>query len=109
MAKFQIYKGEDGQFYFRLIAANGEIILGSEGYVTKAGCWNGIEAVKENAPYDDRYQRKKSAVGQFYFVLTALNYEVIGISEMYTSKQARDNGIEAVKEDAPGAGVEDQS
>ncbi len=105
--KFQIYKGRDDQFYFRLIAANGEVILGSEGYVSKSGCQNGISSVKQNAPYDERYQRKTSAAGQFYFVLTAPNNEVIGISEMYSSEKARDNGIESVKKTAPVAPIED--
>jgi uncharacterized protein YegP (UPF0339 family) len=47
--KFQVFKGEDDQFYFRLKAANGEIICASQGYTTKHSCWNGIEAVKSTA------------------------------------------------------------
>jgi uncharacterized protein YegP (UPF0339 family) len=105
--KFQIYSGKDEQFYFRLYARNGEIILGSEGYTSKPACQNGIAAVQENAPNDRRYQRKTAADGQFYFVLTAANGEVIGLSEMYTTKRARDNGIEAVKKTAPDAPTED--
>jgi uncharacterized protein YegP (UPF0339 family) len=44
--KFQVFKGKDGQYYFRLKAANGEVICGSEGYTTRQSCLNGIEAVK---------------------------------------------------------------
>ncbi len=105
--KFQIFVGKDNQFYFRLIAGNGETILASEGYKAKAGCQNGINSVKENAPNDNRYQRKTSANDQFYFVLVAANGEIIGTSEMYTTKQGRDKGIEAVKNTAPTAPVED--
>ena len=47
--KFQIFKGKDGQFYFRLRAANGEIICSSEGYTTKQSAEKGIAAVKEVA------------------------------------------------------------
>lgn len=49
-AQFEIYKDASGQFRFRLRAANNEIIAISEAYTTKAGCKNGIESVKENAP-----------------------------------------------------------
>ena len=49
-ARFEIYKDASGQFRFRLRAANNEIIAVSEAYTTKAGCKNGIESVKENAP-----------------------------------------------------------
>ncbi|PHJ39520.1 hypothetical protein P378_02965 [Desulforamulus profundi] len=48
--KFEIFKDSKGQFRFRLIAKNGEIIAQSEGYDTKQGCENGIQSVKENAP-----------------------------------------------------------
>lgn len=48
--KFELYKDKAGEFRFRLKAKNGEIIAVSEGYVQKAGCLNGIESVKTNAP-----------------------------------------------------------
>ena len=48
--KFEIYLDKAGQFRFRLKAKNGENILASEGYVAKAGCKNGIESVRKNAP-----------------------------------------------------------
>ena len=107
--KFQIFLGANDQFYFRLFAVNGQNILSSEGYKAKPGCQNGIESVKENAPSDQRYQRKTASDGQFYFTLTAANSEPIGKSEMYTTEDARDNGIEAVKKTAPDANVEDIS
>lgn len=47
--KFQVFKGKDGQFYFRLKAANGEVIASSEGYTTKQSCLNGIAAIKSVA------------------------------------------------------------
>ncbi len=105
--KFQIYTGKDDQFYFRLCAENGEIILSSEGYVSKSGCQNGINSVQENGSNDRRYRRKTAADGQFYFVLKAANDEVIGTSETYTTERRRDDGIEAVKRIAPIAPVED--
>ena len=48
--KFEIYLDKKGEFRFRLKARNGEIIATSEGYVAKAGCMNGIESVRNNAP-----------------------------------------------------------
>jgi len=40
----------NGQFYFVLKAANGEIIGNSELYTTESARENGIESVKKNAP-----------------------------------------------------------
>jgi uncharacterized protein YegP (UPF0339 family) len=48
--KFEVFKDSKGEFRFRLKAPNGEIIATSEGYTSKAGCLNGIESVKTNAP-----------------------------------------------------------
>ncbi|MBO4411363.1 MAG: YegP family protein [Lachnospiraceae bacterium] len=48
--KFEVYTDKAGEFRFRLKARNGEIILVSEGYKAKAGCMNGVESVKKNAP-----------------------------------------------------------
>ena len=107
--KFQIFIGNDDQYYFRLRAANGETVLGSEGYTSKSGCLNGVQSVKTNAPFDERYRRKIASNGLFFFTLTAANNEVIGKSEMYTTEAARDNGIEVVKKIAPGAPIEDLS
>jgi len=55
--KFEIYADKKGEIRFRLKAANGEIIATGEGYKAKAGCKNGIESIKKNAPeaeIDDR-------------------------------------------------------
>lgn len=105
--KFQVFKDTRGEFRFRLKAKNGEPILSSEGYTTKQGCLTGIASVKINAPIDSRYYRSVASSGQYYFTLRAANGEKIGTSEMYSSASARDNGIEAVKRDAPGAPTED--
>lgn len=49
-SKFEVYQDTKGEYRFRLIAPNGETIAASEGYTSKAGCMNGIESVRENAP-----------------------------------------------------------
>ncbi len=48
--KFEVYQDKAGEYRFRLKARNGEVIAVSEGYEAKAGCLNGIESVKKNAP-----------------------------------------------------------
>lgn len=105
MGKFEIKVAKDGQHYFNLKAGNGQIILTSEMYTTKAACENGIESVKKNAPDDARYDRKEGASGKFHFNLKAANHQVIGSSQMYTDTSGMDNGIESVKKNAPDAEV----
>lgn len=102
-AKFDLKKTNNGQFMFNLVAANNQVILTSEMYTTKDAAKNGIESVRKNAPLDERYDRRTSGYEEPYFVLLAANHEVIGKSEMYSSKSAMENGIEAVKKAAPAA------
>lgn len=51
--KFEVYTNKTGEYRFRLKATNGQVIAVSEGYKALAGCMNGIESVKKNAPYAD--------------------------------------------------------
>jgi uncharacterized protein YegP (UPF0339 family) len=50
MAKFEIYQDRKKQYRWRLLADNNQVIASGEGYTSKAGCKNGIESVKKNAP-----------------------------------------------------------
>jgi len=104
---FEVFKGSNEQFYFRLKSANREIILASEAYTTKANCNNGVQSVKNHSPFDRYYSKLSARNGQFYFTLRASNNEVIGTSETYTTEYARDNGIAAVKRDAPNSPIVD--
>ena len=49
MGKFVISTRSNGEFQFNLKADNGQTILSSEGYTTKAACLNGVESVKKNS------------------------------------------------------------
>ena len=98
---FELYKSEkSGDYFFRLKAANGEIILSSQGYKDKAGCENGIASVKTNAPDDKNYVTKDAADGTQFFNLNAANGQVIGKSQMYKSASGIENGVESVKKNA---------
>ena len=107
MEKFEIYKDLRNEYRFRLKARNGEIILRSEGYTSKANCEKGIASVKTNGLEDKKFERLIAKDGSPYFNLKAGNGLIIGTSETYSSKSAMENGIASVKNNAPSATVED--
>ena len=109
MSKFQITTRSNGEFQFNLIADNGQTILSSEGYSTKANCENGIESVQKNSQEDAKFDKKTSTNEKFYFNLKATNGQIIGTSQMYESESGRDNGIQSVQENAPNASTDDQT
>ena len=100
-ASYTLKRADDGQFFFVLYAANGEVVLTSETYPAKASAENAIASVQTNSSQDDRYSRNQAANGKFYFNLKAANHHVIGHSQMYTTTVARDVGIAAVKKNGP--------
>ena len=96
--KFEIYQSEKSQeYYFRLKAGNGENVLASEGYTAKAGAQNGVESVMKNCSDEARYEMKTSENGKDFFNLKSTNGQVIGRSQMYSSRDAMVNGIDVVK------------
>ncbi|MEZ6142741.1 MAG: YegP family protein [Zavarzinella sp.] len=106
-AKFEVKKSKNGQFFFNLKAANGQVIFTSESYEARAGATKGINSVKTNSKKDTRFERKESKKGEPYFVLTATNGEILGRSEMYKSKSSMEKGIASVMTNAPDARVDD--
>lgn len=105
MGKFVTKTGKDGQYYFNLVATNGQVILSSEGYTTTAARQNGIDSVKKNGGDASRFEKLTSSNGKPYFTLKAGNGQVIGKSQMYESEAGRDNGIASVISNAPDASV----
>lgn len=106
--KFEIYQSEKSQeYYFRLKAGNGQIILASQGYSNKAGCKNGVESVQKNAEDDGNFERKEASNGKFHFNLKSRNGQVIGKSQMYAAMASMEKGVESVKRTAPQAVVVD--
>ncbi|WP_396175381.1 YegP family protein [Flavobacterium sp.] len=108
MGSFVISKRKNGEFQFVLKAGNGQVILASEGYSSKAACDNGIESVRKNSQVDTRFDRLEAKNGKFYFNLKATNGQIVGNSEMYESVAARDNGIASVAKNAPDADVKEE-
>lgn len=109
MATFVISTRKNGEYQFVLKADNGITILSSEGYSSKAGCQNGIEAVKKNGQDKDNFEQLTSSNGKHYFNLKAGNGQVIGTSQMYESQDSMVNGLASVLKNAHNASVEEEA
>ena len=116
MGKFVMKKVPSG-IKFDLKAGNGEIILSSEVYKSKASCKAGLASVIKNAegPVEDqtaeapkkekhpKFELYTDKKGEYRFRLKATNGQIIGVSEGYTTKKACENGIASVKKNAEDA------
>lgn len=106
-AKFQLKQAKNKKYYFNLLATNGEIILTSQMYKTKATAKKGIASVQTNAADSAQFNELTNKAGKHYFTLKAKNHQVIGNGEAYSGKAAMKNGIKSVGKNAPGAEIED--
>lgn len=96
-ARVEVAAGASGQFHFNLFAKNGEIVLSSEAYTTEAAAWNGAFAVQDAAAVATNFAVKTATDGRFYFTLSAENGQIVGTSQMYTSKQSAQSAIASVQ------------
>lgn len=106
MGTFVKLRGSDGQYYFNLLASNGQVILSSEPYITDTQRNNGIYSVHVHAFDSVRFEKRISPDGKYYFIVKDPDDHVIGKSIFYASEAGRDNGIESVKNNARDAEVE---
>ena len=109
MGKFVITLRKNGEYQFYLKATNGQVILTSEGYTTKAACMNGIESVKKNSQVEARFDKKVASNGKPFFNLKATNGQIIGSSQMYSNEKNMLNGLASVKKNAIDAQVVDET
>lgn len=100
-ARVEVLESDAG-FRFNLHAKNGEIVMSSESYTTKAAAWNGAFAIQTAAATATSFTLKTSTDSRFYFVLTAENGQVVGTSQMYTTKSAAQAGVTSVQSLLPG-------
>ena len=121
MSKYVIKETATG-VKFDLLATNGQVILSSEVYTTRASALKGINSIRNNAPvagvenqteegYETlrhpKFEMYQDKAGEFRFRLKARNGQIIATSEGYAAKASCENGIESVRKNAPEAEVEE--
>ncbi len=95
--RFEIFVGQDGQYYFHLLAGNGEKLLQSEGYTSQAGAENGVDSLRVNATDPNQFKVLEAVNGEFYFNVVAKNGEIIGHGETYVTKSNAERGAATVQ------------
>jgi len=107
-ATFEIKRTSNGKFMFNLKAANDQVILTSRMYDSRESVGAPIGSVKENAAIAERFEERTGAGGKPHFVLLDDNQQMIGTSEVYSSRVSMRHGIASVKKNAPRAETVDR-
>ena len=106
-AKFEIDTRSNGEFHFNLKAGNGEIILTSGLYDSRAAASEGVATVIACAHDDSQIERKVASNRKPYFVLNTTTGDFLAKSEMYSSAAAMEKGIKSVLQNVGGATLKD--
>lgn len=109
MGAYDLKRQKNGSFMWNLKAGNGEIILSSQAYKSKASAKKGIASTMKNSSVEGRFEHKVSKNGKPFFVLKALNGQVIGKSELYESERACKNGMKSVMKNGPTSKTKDNT
>jgi hypothetical protein len=96
-AHFETFVGVDGKTYFDLVAGNGQNVLRSQGYSSASSAKTGMNSVVANGPETSAFDLLEASDGSWYFNLTAANHEIIGTSQMYSSKSNAQRGASTVR------------
>ena len=101
---FEIYRDAAGEWRFRLVHKNGNILAAaSEGYTRRRDAKRAVETVRDTLD-DDRFEVYEDNRGEYRWRLTAANNEVIATSgEGYTDRGAAEEAVERIQEYAPDA------
>ena len=86
----------EGASYFHY-NKNGEIVLISESYTSKAGRDGGIASVKKNMPRKTAYQYHTHKNGKHYFDINAANHQEIATSRWYSTKAKAQQGAASLR------------
>lgn len=107
---FKVLQASSGEWYFNLVAGNGEVIGTSELFATKTAATKSSKSVKTLIAKELRTEAAKTggakfelvdgADGDTYFHLKAGNGEIVLQSEGYDSDEGALSGIESVRTNA---------
>lgn len=108
-ASFEITRNDKGEYYFKLVTAEGKTLLRSEGYTAKASAKNGIESVRKNAKAAGRLAVQTAKDGRPYLNLKAANGQIVATSPMFADQAACDAAVAQIHKDVAKAKVSDNA
>jgi uncharacterized protein YegP (UPF0339 family) len=76
--KFLVTCDQTHQLSFVLTARNGQVLLQSPVYPSLDQCRKGIQAIRDHAAHDERYQRQVTAEKKWYFDLNTSEGTLLG-------------------------------
>jgi uncharacterized protein YegP (UPF0339 family) len=116
-AEFELYEDAAGEYRWRLVHDNGNIIADSgEGYASKSNVRRAMDSVRKHAEAADYlridptgFEVYRDAAGEYRWRLVHQNGEILADSgQGYASRQKARQGVDSVRDNAGEADIEEQ-
>ena len=116
-AEFELYEDNAGEYRWRLVHDNGNIIADSgEGYASKSNVKRAMDSVRKHAESADYlkidptgFEIYRDAAGEWRWRLVHENGEILADSgQGYASRQKARQGVDSVRDNAGEADIEEQ-
>lgn len=106
-AKFEIGFGPNNMYQWKLLGPDNKDVLVSKGFSNKDDAFGAIRAVKENAPFNERYKRDVPD-GKFTFRLMSASHIDLAVSAPFEKEEERELAINVVRR-SPEAAIIDKT
>lgn len=102
-ACFEIGIGPNNMFQWKLFGPNGNVTLTSRGFGNKEDVFAEIRAVKEAAPFNERYERRAEEAGKLTFRLKSASHQVLATGGPFVKEEEREQAIAVVRKSVEAA------
>jgi uncharacterized protein YegP (UPF0339 family) len=103
--RFEILKSRNGQFYWHIKSANGQVLAASETYTAKQSAVHAIDVVRSRRVTYQVWQSPRDR--RYFWHIKAGNGEILASSQGYSSHAAASQTADNVRRGAPSARVLD--
>jgi uncharacterized protein len=103
--RFEILKSRNGQFYWHIKSANGQVLAASETYTAKQSAVHAIDVVRGRRVTYQVWQSPRDL--RHYWHIKAANGEILASSQGYSSRIAASLTADTVRRSASSAPARD--
>ena len=101
MLKFEVYKEQNEEYFFRMVDGEEEILSSLSGHKEKTAAIDTIESVKKNVPIPSGIKKDHSSSGDYFFEVLDSMGRAICRSTMFYSAHLRDQWLNDVQKEVP--------
>jgi len=101
MMKFELYKEQNEEYFFRMMDNDEEILSSLNGHKEKTAAIDTIESVKKNVPIPSGIKKKDSSADGYFFEVFDAMGKAICRSAMFYSAHLRDKWLNDVQKEVP--------